>query len=117
MAKRDTPATLMPGQIEGKTDNSIRRRLGYDSQALDHARNHDVLQARVQTLRVLADDHQIDVPIRHHDARQRSHRPHAGEKIQLLAQANIDRAKPLAHGRSARSLESDAMTAYQVERV
>jgi len=46
MAKRDTPATLMAGQIEGKTDDSIRRRLSYNSQAFDHARNHDVLQAR-----------------------------------------------------------------------
>ena len=59
--RRDPLAAVARGVVERELARSASTPLGDDLQALDDARDDLVLEAGVEVLGVLADDHEIDV--------------------------------------------------------
>ena len=67
-----------------------------------------VLDAGVDVLRVLAEDHHVHVLRclhRRGHALEPAHRPHAGVQIELLPQRDVERAEPAADRRGERPLD------------
>ena len=80
---------------------------GNDLQALDHTRHYFMLDARIQSLSVLAHHDQIDIGILGGNARQINNRPEVGEQFELLAQGHVDAGKSAAHRSRHRALQPD----------
>ena len=79
-------------------------------QLLHFLRAGRVLDAGVDVLGVLAEDHHVDVArVRHrrHDAREVAHRPHAGVQVEVLAHRDVERADAAADRRRERALDRD----------
>ena len=86
---RDAPAPLALGELEGVLRDPQAGVLGHDLEALDDAGRDAVLEARVEALGVLAHEDQVDALEARREARDRLHRPHAGEELERLAQQHV----------------------------
>src|SRR4030095_8638972 len=75
-------------------------------ETLNDAGNDFVLDAGVETFRVLPHDYQIEIWIATGNVRQGSNRPQVRVKIERFTQTNVDRRKAFAHRRGDRALES-----------
>ena len=76
-----------------------------------------VLDSGVQILRVLADDHEIDVVVTRADARVRLARAEAGVETELVSQRDVDRAEPGADRGGDRAFQRDAVRLDGSERL
>ena len=78
-------------------------------EAGDHILHHFVLQARVQVLGVLAEDHHVDVDIVKAGLQtgQRMDRTHVRVQIELFAQRDVDAGESAANGRGHRTLQAE----------
>ena len=68
--------------------------------------DHDVLEAAVEVLGVLAHDDQVDLLEAGGDARQRAQRAQVGVEVELLAELHVDRLEALAHLGGDRALSA-----------
>ena len=75
------------------------------------------LDARVEVLGVLADDHEVDAVVARADARVGLAGPQAGVEPELVAQRDVHRAEAGADRRRDRALERDLVRADGRERV
>jgi hypothetical protein len=134
---RDLAAAVAAREVEGELDDSARAgdrdRLDRDAcvavaqrpalrlDPLDQlARLVGALlelDARVQVLRVLADDHEVDLVEAGADALVGLARPDLPVQVEALAQADVDRAEALSDGRRDRALERDTGGADGVQRL
>ena len=73
------------------------------------------LDARVQVLGVLADDHEVDVVVARAHARVALARPDARVQVERLAQRDVDRAEARADGRRDRPLDRDRRAPDRVD--
>src|SRR5271157_2805826 len=97
-----------PRIFEGKLRNARGRLLGDDLQALDHAGNDLVLDAGVQPFGVLANDDEVHAGIARGYSREIADRPEVGEKLELLAQRDIDAGESAADRGRHRTFQADA---------
>ena len=113
--RRHLLPAVPPRVLEREPRDPRRRALGDDLQALDDAGHDLVLEAGVQILGVLADDHQVDArePRRH--ARQVPDRPQVRVEIERLAQPDVDAREPFRDRRRHRALERDLVPADRLE--
>ncbi len=95
----------------------VRRSRGNDLQTLDDAWNDLVLQARVQVLGVLADDHQVHAVVPGLHRRNVPDRPQVDEQVERLAQPDVDAGESAADRRRHRSLQGDLVTADRIEQL
>ena len=72
---------------------------------------HLELDAGVEVLGVLADDHEVGLGEAGAHALVGLARPHAGVEVELLAQQHVDRAEAGAHRRGGRALDADLRVA------
>ena len=109
---------LLPAEpariVEGELGDPRGRFGGDDLQAFDDAGDDHVLQAGVQVLGVLANDHQIHVLKPAGDARQIRHRSQVRKEIEPLPNLDVDAGEPAANRRRDRALERDAIPAYRL---
>ena len=103
--------------LEGEPRDARRRLLGDDLQALDHAGNDLVLEARVEILGVLADDDEVDALKAARDALEVLDRPQVGVEVERLAQPDVDAGEPFADRRRDRSLERDLVLSNRIEQL
>src|SRR5256712_1258082 len=78
-----------------------------------------ILDARIDVLDVLAEDHHIELPRLLHGRRHAfevAHGPDAGVEVEHLAQRDVERADPAADGRGEGPLDRDAVCADRVKR-
>ncbi len=76
-----------------------------------------VLDARVEVLRVLADDDEVDVLVARADARVRLARAQARVQLELVPERDVDRAEAGADRRRDRPLQRDAVLLHRGERL
>src|SRR6185503_18091352 len=76
-----------------------------------------MFQTRIQTLRVLTNDDQIELRITTRHIRQRTHRTQVRIKIQRLAQSDIDRSKTFSNRRRDRTFERHLVTLNRIEQL
>ena len=107
---RDLLSPLAPRPFERRPRDTHRRILRDDLEALHHAWNHLVLQPRVQILRVLAENRQVEVEVRVPclQPRQHTHGTEVYVKPQFLPQRDVDAFMSAADGRRRRTLQPDA---------
>ena len=74
-----------------------------------------VLDARVEVLGRLADDHEVDVLVARTDARVALARPHLAVEVEALAEGDVDRAEAAADGGRDRPLQRDAALANCIQ--
>ena len=101
---------------EGPARDAGASRVGGHLHAHDHVIGHLVLYAAVESLRVFADDHQIDVLEACGNAFETADGSNGCIEIQLFPQLDIHRSESLPHRGCAWALESDAGTANRIER-
>ena len=77
--------------------------------------HHDVLEAAVEVLGVLADHHEVDVVVAALDPRQGLDRAQVRVEVELLAQLDVDRAMAAGDRRLGRPLEGDLVAPHRVE--
>src|ERR1700757_1000144 len=82
--------------------------LSNNLQAFDNAGHHFMLQARVKTLCVFADDDQVNIRIARGNVRQVPDGAEICVQIEFLAEGDVDARKASAYRRGDRALESDA---------
>src|ERR1035437_7527275 len=75
------------------------------------------LDARVEVLGVLANDHQVDVAVAAAHAGVRLAGPHQGEQIQIATQRHVDAAEALADSCGQRALDRHPVLADRLEHV
>ncbi len=129
-------AAVLLGVLEGGLDDPLgaedRDRLDRDAgvlargrvelvgeepaQLLDLLRALLELDARVQVLGVLADDHEVRLGEAGADAVVGLARPDAGVQVELLAERDVDRAVARADRRRGRALDRHAALADRIER-
>src|SRR4029077_17539022 len=100
-------AMILACIFEGKACNPSGGLLRNDLQALDYARNHLVLDSRIQALRVLPDYDQIDLGVARRNMGQVANWAKIGVELKLLAQRHVDAGKALANGRGDGSFQAD----------
>ena len=121
VGQRDLAPPVRNSVVEGKAHDPLRSEAGGDHDRfrgrLGVALHPDeVLDADVQPLGVLADQHQVDVLVA--PARQDGpHGTHVGEQIELLADGHVDRAEPRPGGRGQRPLERHPVGLDRIERL
>src|SRR5581483_4120450 len=93
--------------VECKARNAGARLLRHDFQALDHAGNDFVLQARIETLGILTNDDQVDVRIARGNMRQITYRTEVRVELELLAQLHVDAGEPATHRRGDWAFQRD----------
>ncbi len=98
---RDARAGLLGGHLDG----------GH------HPGRQRGLDAAVEALGVLADDHEIHPAEAGRHAVEIAHRPHRRVEVELLAQPHVDRGEALADRRGARPLERDLVAGDRVQRL
>jgi hypothetical protein len=114
---RHLSAPLPARVLEGELRDARRGLRRDDLDALDDARHDDVLDARIQVLRVLTHDHEIEFRIPRRHVRQRPHGPQVRVEIERLAQADVDGGEALADGRRDRAFERDLVALDRFEEV
>ena len=102
----------MPGLVAGGRVELLREEL---PQSLDLVRALLELDARVEVLRVLADDHEVGLREAGAHALVGLARADARVEVELLAQGHVDRPVARAHRRGGRPLDGDAALADRVE--
>ena len=95
--------------LKGEARDARRSLLRDHLDAFHHARNHLVLQAHILALGILAHDHQVHAGIFRGEAGQIANGPQIGEKIELLAQRDVDALEAAADRRRHRPLERHAV--------
>jgi hypothetical protein len=93
--------------VESKLGDSGRSLFGDDFQAFHDTGDDFVLDARVETLGVFANDYQIDVFIARFHTGKVFDRPEISVEIETLAQLDVDAGKAFAHRRRHWPFESD----------
>ena len=93
--------------LEGEPGDPLRGGPGDDLDALGRVGADHVLDAGVEVLGVLADDHQVDVLVARVEALHRARRAQVGVQPERLAEADVDAAEAAADRRRDRSLERD----------
>ncbi len=83
-------ALVLTRILEGETGNARRRLFGDDLQTLNDARNDLVLDPRIETLGVLAEDDEVNIRITRRNVRQVPDRPEICEQLELLPQLYVD---------------------------
>src|SRR5256712_159025 len=141
--ERHAPAAVLDGVADGRADEPLgallRHRLDADRGGVGEADVGDLhllpeevhhlpalgrplrpLDAGVDVLGVLAEDHHVDLvrPLhRRRDTLEVLHRPEADVEVQHLAERDVQRAEPLAHRRRERPLDGNQVLADDVERL
>src|ERR1041385_7406249 len=90
------PALVLPCVFESKAGDTRRSDLGDDLQALDDARNHLMLDARIQTFGILADDDEVHIGIAGSDVRKIANGPEVCVKREALAEGYVNAGEPAA---------------------
>jgi hypothetical protein len=109
MDRRDGVAALPPRVVERELGNPRRRPGRDDLQALDDAGYDLMLEAGIEILGVLADDHEIDVLEPSRDTRQIPDRPQIGVEVERLAQCDIHAREAFANRCGNRPLKCDTI--------
>ncbi len=104
----DFLALVLARILEGEAGDAGGGLLGDDLEALDHARHHFMLDARVQALGVFAHDDQVDIRIAGRDMRQVADGAEIRVQLKALAQLHVDAGKAAADGRGHRTFQSHA---------
>ena len=116
-----TAVTFLPavrdGVLEGEAGDPLRRGAGDDLDALGGVRADHVLDARVQVLGVLADDHEVDVVVARLEALDRAGRAQVRVQAEHLAQRDVDAAEAGADRRRDRALERDLVAPDRLQDV
>jgi len=102
-------AADVAGVLEGVAQDALRGFTGDELDALHHAVNHHVLNARVFSLGVLADQDRVDIVIGRLEADNGSAGSHVGEEVEGSAEGQVERDVALADGRCEGTLESDVV--------
>ena len=102
MTRPSTLAAVLEGVLEGESDDPVgavardqHHRFGDGLRILVHA--DEVLDPGVEPLRVLTNDHQIQVRVAR-VGKDRLGGPHVGVEVEVLAERDVDRAKTGADG-------------------
>src|SRR5207237_9584928 len=96
--QRDAPPAARLGELEGVLDDPLAAFAGDDADRLGRAALlvDVVLDARVETLGVLADHYQVDAGVPRLHAGEAARRPHVGVEVELLAQGDVHAAEAFA---------------------
>ena len=104
---------LLPAEpariVERELGDSRGRLLGDDLQTFDDARDDHVLEAGVQILGVLANDHEVHVLKPARDARQVGDRSQVRKEVERLPDLDVDAGEPATDRRRDRALERDVV--------
>jgi hypothetical protein len=104
-------ADLLPanvaGVLEGVSQDALRGLAGDKLDALHDAVNHDVLNARVLSLSVLADEDRVDIVVGCLVTGDRSAGTDVGEEVEGPAEGEVEGDVTLANRRCEGALESD----------
>ena len=111
----DLAPAVLHGVLEGVADDPLAAAAGHDGHRLAHRPGvvpdgHEVLDADVESLEILPDQHDVDVL----EAAARDDGaggPDVGEELELLPQPDVDRAEAGAHRRGERALERERVLA------
>jgi hypothetical protein len=111
----DLAAPVLLRVFEGVARDAGAGGLGHHLEALHDAGRHPVLDARVEALGVLPEDHQVDSVEGHRQPGDGPDRPHTGEQVQGLAELYVGAAEAAADGCGDGPLErhSDAPDGIQ----
>ena len=93
------------GVLKGPARDARGGLFGDDLDALHHARHDLVLDARVQSLGIFADDDEIDARIAGGDAGKIADGAEVAEQFELPAQLHVDAAESAADGRGHRPFQ------------
>ena len=105
----DFSPVLAAREFEGVARDPLAPRPGDQLQALDHVRRLAVLDARIEILFVLADDHQVHPGMpRGDEGRIGDTGPDIGVEAEGLPDGDVERLHPAALGRGDRRLVEDA---------
>ena len=108
-------AALAPRILESKSRNASGSFLRNDLQALDHAGNHNMLQPRIQTFRILTNNNQVEFGIAAGNIWQRADGPQVRVQIERFSQAHVDGSEAFADGRSDRPLERNLVSQDRIK--
>ena len=103
--------------VEGEPRDPLRRGTGDDLDALGGVGADHVLDAGVEVLGVLADDHEVDVLVARVEPAHRARRTQVRVQPQLLAERDVGAPEPPADGRGDRALEGYLVALDRLEHV
>lgn len=104
------------GVLEGVAGYTFRGLVGDELDGLDDARLHLVLDTRVLSLGVLADQNAVDVLVGGLEALNGLARADVGVEAECPSQCQVERDVSLANGRSERSLQCDRVLLDRLDR-
>ena len=113
---RDPLSRVVRGELEREPRDATRGPPRDHLDRGDDAGRDDVLEARVEVLRVLAHDHEVDHAVGRLEAGHRLHRPHVREEVEGLPQAHVRRRVADADRRGGGALQGHAQLAHHLER-
>jgi hypothetical protein len=111
------PAAVGDGVLEREAGNPLRRLAGDDLDALRRVPADAVLDACVQVLRVLADDHQVDVLVARLEPLDRAGRPQVRVQVEGLPEGHVDAPEAFPDRRRDRALDRHAIAPDRLEDV
>ena len=114
---RDLAPAVGDRVVEREPGDPLGRRAGDDLDALRGVAADHVLDAGVQVLGVLADDHEVDVLVARVEPLHRAGRAQVGVQVERLAERDVDAPEALADRRRDRSLERDLVAPDRLEDV
>ena len=113
----DLAAAVGDGVVEREPGDPLRGGPGDDLDALRRVRADHVLDAGVEVLGVLADDHEVDVLVARLEALDRARRAEVRVQPERLAERDVDAPEALPDRRRDRALEGDPVAADRLEDV
>ncbi len=111
------PAVIGDGVVEGVPGDPLGGNSGDDLDALGRVRRDHVLDAGVEILRVLADDHEVDVVVARLQALDRPRRTEICVQAKGLAKGDVDAPEAAPNRGRDRALEGDLVPADRLEDV
>ena len=115
--RRDLAAAVGDGVLEGEARDPLGGGAGDDLDALGGVLADHVLDAGVEVLGVLADDHEVDVVVARLEALDGAGGPEVGVQAEDLAQGHVDAAEAGADGRRDGALEGDLVAPDRLQHV
>ncbi len=107
---RDLAPAVGDRVVEREPGDPLGGRAGDDLDALRGVGADHVLDARVQVLRVLANDHEVDILVARLETLHRAGRPQVRVQAERLAERDVDAAEPLPDRGRDGALECDLVT-------
>jgi MazG family protein len=108
-------ACVFAGVLEGEACYARGCLFRDDLQALDHAGNDGMFEARVKVFRVFADQDDINAQVAGLDALEVFYRTQVGVKFERLAEADVDARRAGCHGSCHGAFQGHAILADRVE--